>query len=92
MTFEYFKKTGEIIGKDGEWDGDEGFLFDYDVDDKDLKKAILILLDEEYFDCKTNLDKLKEFVNEFDLFDKLKEYYKDELKDYFEEEAFEQFE
>ena len=88
MTFEYFKKTGEIIDSNGEWDGDEGFWFSYDVDDDKLKKALLNLIDEYYFEDKLDYKNFMKLVRDFDLLDALIEGFEDDLKDYFEEEAF----
>ena len=87
MTFRYFKKTGEIRDRLGEWDGDEGFWFDYEVDDKKLLNAVCNLVDEYYFECKMNIKNFKKFVRDFDMFDTLIEGFEDELNDYFEQEA-----
>lgn len=87
MTFRYFKKTGELRDRLGEWDGDEGFEFEYDVDDDDLWDAICNLVDEYYFEDKLNYKNFRKFVRDFDMFDTLIEGFKDELHDYFEQEA-----
>ena len=87
-TFWYFKKTGEIRDKDGEWDGDEGFWFHYDVDDDALKDALLNIIDECYFENELNYKNFMKFMRDLDLFDTLIEGFEDELHDYFEEEAF----
>ena len=86
-TFTYFKKTGEIRDRDGEWDGDEGFEFEYDVDDKELLDAVCNLVDEYYFEGKLNHKNFRNFVRDFDMFDMLIEGFEDELHDYFEQEA-----
>lgn len=101
-TFKYFKKTGEIRGRDGEWDGDEGFGFEYEVEDEKLLEAVVDLVYEDYF-MKTELaDRcdysiavkrgLKKFIEDNDNLDELVEDYEDELKDYFEEEALDSLE
>lgn len=99
MTFRYFKKTGEIrrpVVINGEteyeWDGDEGFEFEHDVDDKELLDAVCNLVDEYYFEGKMNIKNFKNFVRDFGLFDTLIEGFEDELHDYFEEEALESLE
>ena len=91
-TFEYFKKTGEIIDRNGEWDGDEGFWFSYTVDDKKLEQALLVLVDEYYFDSKVKLKNLQKYIRDCDMKDTLMEMFEEELKDYFEEEALEMYE
>ena len=101
-TFEYFKKTGEIRGRDGEWDGDEGFEFEYEVEDEKLLEAVVDLVYEDYF-MKTELaDRceyvfavkkgIKKLINDYDNLDEYVEEYDDELKDYFEAEAKEYYE
>lgn len=87
MIFTYFKKTGELRDRLGEWDGDEGFEFEYEVNNNDLLEAVCVLADEHYFDCKDDLKKLRNFIFDFDLIDILVESFKDELHDYFEEKA-----
>ena len=92
MTFRYFKKTGELKDKLGGWDGDEGFEFEYDVDDKELLDAVCNLVDEYYFEGKLNIKNFKNFVRDFGLFDTLIEGFEEELHDYFEEEALDSLE
>ena len=87
VEFTYFKKTGEIRDKDGEWDGDDGFEFEYEVDDERLLDAICKLIDEQYFEGKLNHKNFKNFVRDFDMFDTLIEGFEYELHDYFEQEA-----
>ena len=101
-TFEYFKKTGELRDMLGEWDGDEGFEFEYEVEDDELLDAVVDLVYEDYF-MKTELaDRcdyavavkrgLKKFIEDNDNLDELVEDYEDELKEYFEEEALDSLE
>lgn len=96
-TFRYFKKTGEIRDRDCEWDGDEGYWFEYEVEDDELLEAVVDLVYEDYF-MKTELadrcdyavavkSGLKKFIEDNDNLDELVEDYEEELKDYFEEEA-----
>lgn len=87
VEFIYFKKTGEIRDEDGEWDGDDGFEFEYEVDDERLLDAICKLIDEQYFEGKLNHKNFRNFVRDFDMFDTLIEGFEDELYDYFEKEA-----
>ena len=91
-TFRYFKKTGELRDRLGEWDGDEGFEFEYDVDDKELLDAVCDLVDEYYFEDKLNIKNFKNFIRDFDMLDELIEGFEDELHDYFEQEALESYE
>lgn len=99
MTFRYFKKTGEIIIPvvvDGEteyvWDGDEGFEFDYDVDEGSLLDAVSDLINEYYFEGKLNIKNFKKLLRDFDILEDLVEGFEDELHDYFEQEALESYE
>ena len=87
MRFTYFKKTGEFRDKHGEWDGDDGFEFDYDVDRADLLDAVCDIVDMCYFGKTLDLTKFKKFVREFDLIDILAEEFRDDLHEYFEDEA-----
>ena len=48
MTLEYFYKTGEMYhtvnygyGSEQEWDGDDGYDFEFEVDSKQIKKALV---------------------------------------------------
>ena len=97
-TFTYFKKTGEIYGRDGEWDGDEGLDFEYEVEDEDLLEGIAYCVFNEYFRNKSELSLevgfcsavkqgIYEFLKDFDDTKFLEDKYEDELKEYFEDKA-----
>lgn len=96
-TFNYFKKTGEIFDRDGEWDGDEGYDFEYTVDEEDLLDAVSELLYDDFFTKTTMTDGssyfrcvskgLKKLISDFGLLDMFADAYEEDLKEYFEEEA-----
>ena len=85
-TISVFKKTGVIFGRDGEWDGDEGYYIDHEVSDEKWEKAIINIADEVYFDNKLNHKNFRKFLIDFDLFNTLEEGFEEELKEYFQEE------
>lgn len=87
MRFTYFKKTGEFRDKHGEWDGDDGFEFDYDVNGEDLFDAVCDIVDRLYFENTLDRAKFAMFVYYCDLLDILAEQLRDELQEYFEDEA-----
>lgn len=91
-TFMYFKKTGELYDKFGEYDGDDGFWFEYEVEDNKLFKALLELINDYYFESKANLKNIKSFITDFGMLDDLIEGFEEELKEYFEEEAIDSYE
>lgn len=95
-TFRYFRKTGEVIDRLGEWDGDEGYNFDYTPDDSDFSHAIVEVVTDYYFgdiikncpDIEKELkNKVSNLISEMDFEDDLAEAFEDELKEYFEDEA-----
>lgn len=93
-TFKYFKKTGEIYGPFGEWDGDDGYYFNYEVDCEDLLDVIVDLIYIDYFETEaTELLKeeiknsLSKMIKEKELFETLFNKYEEDLKDYYEQEA-----
>lgn len=85
FTYEIITECGYIENSD-EYDywGDE---FEYEVDYRDLEDAIVDIIAEGYFNGDKKL--IKEFLDDYDLYDYLAEGLEDELRDYFEEEAFE---
>lgn len=98
MKFNYFKKTGEIyrnVCGEMEWDGDEGYDFDYEVEADRVEEALADLTFNDYFfDQTINNEtalkikqKLKNFISDIDLSSELSDFYGDRLKDYFEQEA-----
>lgn len=98
MKFTYFRKTGEIyrdVGGEYEWDGDEGYDFEYEVDYHQVQSALADLIYDDYFDGTTTdretvhkiKNKLERFISDMELVERLSESYHDGLKNYFEEEA-----
>ena len=85
FTYERITECGYIANSD-EYDywGDE---FEYEVDYRDLEDAIVDLIAPYYLNG--DKERIREFLDDFDLYDKLSEILEDELRDYFEEEAFE---
>lgn len=85
FKYEMITECGYIASSD-EYDywGDE---FEYEVDYRDLEDAIVELVASDYLNG--DKKKIKEFLDDFDLYDVLTEVLEDELHDYFEEEAFE---
>ena len=91
-TFTYTKITGHYycIASD-EWEED-GIEFDYEVEDDRLLDVVVDLLYYEQFEGKVEKEELKDFIEEFDLLDKIAEGYVDQLKEIFRKEAFENYE
>ena len=95
MKITYFMKEGEYR-YNGEWDGDFGYEFDYEIDRSDVKNALAdIILDERFSflsdkEMKTMTKATLEiFIEETNIQDYLEESYYDELKEYFYEKAME---
>lgn len=74
-----------------EWEED-GVEFDYDVEDDRLLDVVVDLLYYEQFEGKVTKEELIEFIEEFDLLDKIADGYEEQLKDIFEKEAFDSYE
>ena len=99
MKFNYFRKTGEYyreVDGEREWDGDNGYNFDYEVPKDEIPEALEDIIIDLYFDglsdnasfyslVRQGLRKMLKNIETDDLC----EQFKDELKDYFEEEALE---
>lgn len=91
-TFTYTKITGHYYCQySDDWEED-GIEFDYEVEDDRLLDVVVDLLYYEQFEGKVTKEELREFIEEFDLLDKIADGYEDELKDIFEKEAFESYE
>ena len=102
-VFSYFRKTGEIrrpvnIGGeiDYEWDGDEGYDFDYEPADSDFSEAVVEIVSYYYFweiikknpELKEELKKkVSDLISEMDFEDDLAEAFEDDLKEWFEDKA-----
>ena len=80
MTLEYFYKTGEIYrqvdygdGPEQEWDGDDGYDFEFEVDSEQIKTALVWAIKNKvkgdlkhksfYPDKYPMVNGLKDFVN-----------------------------
>lgn len=104
-VFTYFKKTGEYrrpvdygYGIEYEWDGDEGFEFEYQPEEESLKKEVVDILFNRYFTkkdinsfsenqiiCIKNA--LKDFTDENNNWEQLYDDFEDKLEDAFRDEA-----
>lgn len=69
MTLEYFYKTGEIhrwvnygYGPEKEWDGDEGYDFEYDIYSDQIKKALSYILMNNGYDKLKDNNEFKKLV------------------------------
>ena len=90
--FTYTKITGHYYCQySDEWEED-GFDFDYVVEDDRLLDVVVDLLYYEQFEGKVTKEELIEFIEEFDLLDKIADGYEEQLKDIFEKEAFDSYE
>ena len=97
-SYTYFMKTGEMYDRLGNWDGDDGYDFEYKPDQRDFSNAVIDVV-TEYFsefvtmncpDLKGKLrERVEELIEEHDLEDDLADAFEDELKEYFEDEAME---
>ena len=86
IKIKYFKKTGEIyrdtpFGR--EWDGNDGYYFNYEPDEEKFKEVLKELVVEQYGETAWKL------VDDFGLYDEVAKGYEEELKEYFEDEALE---
>ena len=91
-TFTYTKITGHYYCQySDEWEED-GVEFDYEVEDDRLLDVVVDLLYYEQFEGKVTKEELIEFIEEFDLLDKIADGYEEQLKDIFEKEAFDSYE
>lgn len=91
-TFTYTKITGHYYCQySDEWEED-GVEFDYEVEDDRLLDVVVDLLYYEQFEGKVTKEELIEFIEEFDLLDKIADGYEEQLKEIFEKEAFESYE
>jgi hypothetical protein len=73
-----------------EWEED-GTEFEYEVEDDRLLDVVVDLLYYEQFEGKIEKEELIEFIEEFDLLDKIADGYEERLKEIFEKEAFENY-
>ena len=84
IEIKYFKKTGEIyrdtpFGR--EWDGDDGYYFNYEPDEDEFREALKQLVEEEYG------EKAWKLIDDFGLYDEVAKGYEEKLKEHFEDEA-----
>ena len=98
MEFTYFKSTGVIFDKHGGYDGDDGYYFNYEVDNERIKTEISYFVLYEYFDksvfhnmqeyqIKLMVKAVENFIDDHIDWDIMFENYKDKLQEIFEEEA-----
>lgn len=99
MKFNYFRKTGEYyreVDGEREWDGDDGYDFDYEVPKDEIPQALEDIIIHLYFSGLSDnasfyslvRQGLRKMLNNIET-DDLCEQFEGELKDYFEEEALE---
>lgn len=102
MTFTYFKKTSEYHFNRNDiddYDGDDGYFFEYYVDDIDVHIALAEFIFEDCILCaipnmeevqqQIIIKRLCDFISDCDLVKPLKEPYKKRLHDRFEQDALE---
>lgn len=82
MKFTYFKKTGEFC-RNGEWDGDCGYEFDYEPSEDKLKKELKTIIVNRY-----GLNAW-ELVKDTELYEEVALYFIEELHDAFIDDAME---
>lgn len=97
MTFSIFHKTGEIhFDHNGidDYDGDEGYYEDIEVDDDDVESDIVDFIIDEYFinqlrSIEREIIKtvFHSIFSELELYDSLKETFYDRLRDKYEDKA-----
>ena len=98
MKFTYFRKTGELyrdVNGGREWDGDEGYEFDYEPESEQVESALTDVIFDDYFGNvsadKETLNqirlKLNKLIFDIELDEELCKVFYDELKNYFEDEA-----
>lgn len=98
MKFTYFRKTGELyrdVNGGREWDGDEGYEFDYEPESEQVESALTDVIFDEYFGAvtadKETLKQIKQKLNklifDIELDEEFGKVFYDELKNYFEDEA-----
>lgn len=95
MVLKYFRKTGEYI-VNGDWDGDEGYDFEYEPESQDLHDALVEIVTNYFYEdilkvfpeLKEKLaKKVEEIIDKHDLEDDLAEAFEEELTDWFEYDA-----
>ena len=98
-TFKYYRTTHCYSNEYESYD--EGYDFEYTVDESELLEAVVDLIYEDYFydkdnelcwnvDYVTTVKKgIRSQINEEDSLADYVDHYEDDLKDYFEDEAME---
>ena len=95
MVLRFHRNTGEIYDSEGNFDGYEGYDFDYSVDDEEAKDEVVRLIANEYFrnldvtysQCKELYKGIRQLTDDNDNWEELFEYYNEELTEIFEDEA-----
>jgi hypothetical protein len=94
--FTYFKRTGIIYDRDGEYDGDEGYNFSFEPLQEDFSNALVSIVTDYYFkdtikknpDMREELEsRVRELIEDYDFEDALADAFEEELKEWFEDEA-----
>ncbi len=94
-TLKFFRKTGEIW-INGEWDGDEGYDFNYTPDTDDLEDALVSIVTEYYFGETINenpalekdlTEKVRNLIQDCDFGDALADSFEEDLIAWFDTEA-----
>lgn len=100
MKFTYFRKTGEIrreVNGEQEWDGDEGYDFDYEAEYSEVESALQNIIYDNFFSDITKNEEIRKkiqssiykFLSRIDVLEPLAEEFRDDIQDYFEEAALE---
>lgn len=97
-ALQYFKRTGIIYDRDGEYDGDEGYNFEYEPEQQDFSNALVSIVTDYFFkdtirknpDLEEELEeKVRRLIDECDFENDLADAFEEELTEWFEEEAME---
>lgn len=82
MTINRFVKTGEYRDSRGEWDGDDGYDEEVEIDDERVLDTLCEWIYADYFKgCPDTVTAIKKLVQECELEDVLMERWWDELKE-----------
>ena len=65
MKFTYFRKTGEIrreVNGEQEWDGDEGYDFDYEAEYSEVESALQNIIYDNFFSDITKNEEIRNLI------------------------------
>lgn len=97
MTFTIFKKTGEYIDSNGDWDGDEGYDIELEVAEEKVHRDIAEMLYNDYILCAMPLkteykinyiavrEQIEKMLNDMDCWDLAIKFYYEDLQDKYQE-------